>query len=87
MRASSGSQRNLGAQNSDFAFASHTSHTETSNFSWNKSTLGSLFSVKMALNQNATEGNQMLVALEINFAGWGMIICAAMEIAPYFDAF
>jgi hypothetical protein len=41
----------------------------------------------MALNQNATEGNQMLVALEINFAGWGMIICAAMEVAQYFDAF
>ena len=59
----------------------------TSNFSWNKYTIGKLFSVKMALNQNATEGNQMLVALEINFAGWGMIICAAMEVAQYFDAF
>ncbi len=69
------------------AVASHTSHIENSNFSWNKYTLGSLFSVKTALNQNATEGNQMLAALEINFAGWGMIICAAMEVAQYFEAF
>jgi hypothetical protein len=41
----------------------------------------------MALNQNATESNQMLAALEINLAGWGMIICAAMEVARYFEAF
>ena len=29
----------------------------------------------------------MLAAIEINFAGWGMIVCAAMEIAQYFEAF
>jgi len=26
----------------------------------------------------------MLVALEINFAGWGMIMCAAMKAAQFF---
>jgi len=70
----------------NLAVASHTLHIENSNFSWNKYTLDSLFSVKTALNQNAT-GGQMLAAIEINFAGWGMIVCAAMEIAQYFEAF
>jgi hypothetical protein len=27
----------------------------------------------------------MLVALEINFSLWGMIVCAAMEAAQFFD--
>jgi hypothetical protein len=26
----------------------------------------------------------MLIALEINFAGWGMIICAAMKAGQFF---
>jgi hypothetical protein len=29
----------------------------------------------------------MLVALEINFAGWGMIMCAAMMAAKFFAVF
>ena len=29
----------------------------------------------------------MLVALEINLAGWGMIVCSAMKVAQYFEAF
>jgi hypothetical protein len=29
----------------------------------------------------------MPVAFEINFALWGMIVCAAMEAAQFFDVF
>jgi hypothetical protein len=36
---------------------------------------------------DATGGYQMHVALEINFALWGMIISAAMEAAQLFAAF
>jgi hypothetical protein len=29
----------------------------------------------------------MLLAVEVNFALWGMIICAAMEVAQFFEVF
>jgi hypothetical protein len=34
-----------------------------------------------------TGGLPMLVAFEINAALWGMIVCAAMEAAQFFEAF
>jgi hypothetical protein len=34
-----------------------------------------------------TGGIQMLLAIEINFALWGMIVCAAIEATQYFEVF
>jgi hypothetical protein len=61
-----------------FAFANHISHSQTSNF-------GTLLRVKTLVDRSRTRLRiQMLVALEINFAGWGMIMCAAMKAAQFF---
>jgi hypothetical protein len=30
-------------------------------------------------------GAEMAVALEINFAGWGMLICAALKLVQFYE--
>jgi hypothetical protein len=45
------------------------------------------YNVGASLKVRRDGGIQMLLTFEINVALWGMIVCAAMEAAQYFEVF